>query len=156
MTDRGAGWDELAVALAADLPSGIHGDAVILKWGGDDGYFVQFLQLEDRLRMEAKSNHYLPSKRHLDPRSELLMRELGWQTPDTSPTADNANWRIDTGWPMRTAVYMHLADIAVKTLSTVYGVDAPGLRYRTVNVLNGDSRRMPALEKIGLERDLED
>lgn len=111
-------------------------------------HFVQCTMDEGNLRMEAKSNHYIPPARQLAMEQELRLVELGWKAPTHAPDAEervhsgSPNWFRDYGEPVDAG---EAALMMVVTLREVYGVRSPrALRYHAFRA-RGCEIRFPTL-----------
>jgi hypothetical protein len=134
----------LAKALAAMAPetfliltTPVAGDAPV--------YYVQFAHATDLFRAEAVGSANLPPSRPLDDGQLERIRGLGWRAPE----GDGERNAIRE-WPVPAPVE-EVALLAVETMRSVYGIDAPAaLRFKYA-AFAGPT---PPLPSLGIARDV--
>lgn len=107
---------------------------------GDPCYYVQFAHATTDFRAEAVTSGHLPPSSPLRPDQVERIRALGWAEPGPDDRERNA-FRM---WPVP-APAVEVARLAVETLRSVYGIEAPAdLRYRYA-ALEGTDPPQPSL-----------
>lgn len=140
-------WAAFAARLAEAM-SVLECDEYLILSHPRTHHFVQCAIGEGGLRLEAKSNHFIPPSRQLGMDQELRLIELGWKPPTHAPNAKervsggSPNWYRDHDEPLEAA---ELAMVLVMTLREVYGVRSPrALRYHAFGA-GGIEVRLPTL-----------
>lgn len=118
-------WKDLARQLGEELATLDDGEFLIVAIRGTNLY-VQFGAQESfGIRAEATSNHYLPEHARLDGDQHVALLAMGWRPPmrraggaGSEVPAGSPNYSFDVP-PLDS--YAGLAQMAVKTLRTVFG-----------------------------------
>ncbi|MBP1705239.1 MAG: YbjN protein [Chloroflexi bacterium] len=146
---RPVGWPGFERRLAKAIGAMKAGTFLILTTPAERGapvYYVQFARATSELRAEAVTSANLPPSSPLRADQVERIRALGWTQPGPGEPPGNA-FRT---WAMP-APAAEVAGLAVETLRSVYGIDAPAeLRYRSA-AFEGPDPTPPAL---GIEADL--
>ncbi|HUG27987.1 MAG TPA: hypothetical protein VMK53_06780 [Gemmatimonadales bacterium] len=140
-------WASFAARLAESITV-LDTDEYLILSHPRTHHFVQCTMDEGELRLEAKSNHFVPPARQLGMEQELRLVELGWKAPTHAPDAKervrngSPNWFRDYAEPVDAD---EAALMMVMTLREVYGVRSPrALRYHAFRA-NGCEVRFPTL-----------
>lgn len=140
-------WATFAARLAESIAA-LDTDEYLILSHPRSHHFVQCTMDEGQLRLEAKSNHFIPPARQLGMEQELRLVELGWKAPTHAPDAKervrngSPNWFRDYTEPVDAE---QAAPMMVMTLREVYGVRSPrALRYHAFRA-NGCEVRFPTL-----------
>ena len=114
--------------------------------------FVQFAaQGAGGMRVEATSNHYLSGRERLEAKEMRALVKLGWRPPtgnpeEATPQHDpygSSNFFVDLANPID---FAHVAALAVRTLSEVFGSPYEGMLQYGVYDYKGNSFVLPALQ----------
>ncbi len=140
-------WASFAARLAESIGV-LDTDEYLILSHPRTHHFVQCTMDEGHLRLEAKSNHYMPPARQLGMEEELRLVELGWKAPTHAPDAEervrsgSPNWFRDYDEPVDMG---QAALMMVMTLREVYRMRSPrALRYHAFRA-NGCEIRFPTL-----------
>ena len=114
--------------------------------------FVQFAaQGAHGMRVEATSNHFLSGRERLDDKQVRALVRLGWRKPTGTPeqstpeldTDGSSNFFLDLPEPVD---YFRVVDLAIHTLTQVFGVPHEGfLQYEAFDYA-GNSYALPDLQ----------
>lgn len=143
-------WRAFAVELAATFPRLAADDAVILEHAGCPT--VQFIldlgpaTARAALHVEAFADDVLPAGRAYGEVGAAKLAALGWLAPNPP---NDANWRIELGWPFSGRAAWALSLLIVDTLRDVFRVPAPAqLSYQAFNVASHADLDFPVLAPL--------
>ena len=134
-------WRPFEMALASVLEH-LKEDQYLIISAKDAHRFVQFAGRGSAgLRAEAVSNHYLIDQEKLDRPQIRALKAMGWNAPKEN------NFLVDFESPVS---YSDVAQLAVKTLTEVFGLPRPtALKYQAFNA-DGGAIELPSL---GLQKE---
>lgn len=144
-------WQPFAVRLQ-DAFSRMEEDQFLVLSIKETNRFVQFAaQGAGGMRAEATSNHYLSGRERLGAEEVRQLAKLGWRPPTGSPEEatpqrdpnGSSNFFVDLANPID---FAHLAVMAIRTLSEVYGAPYEGMLQYAVYDYGGNSFALPALQ----------
>lgn len=151
-------WQPFATHLQAALAQ-MKEDQFLAISVKETNRFVQFAaQGAKGIRAEATSNHFLLGREKLDVKQTRTLAKLSWHKPTGTPEEatperqpdGSCNFFVDSPTPVDVA---HLASLAVRTLSEVFGAPHSGLLQYTAYDYAGNSLMLPDLQIKREQRD---